>query len=144
MVPRDLLADSRQQSLTALLYAIRKLCPDGYVLWGMPALRDELQERVGPVGEITLERIAAIRVAISTPDVLTDWPVFENVAQAFSWQKPVFGALQSMLPEMAAVTLREIYRLRNQVPEQVGFPLQEVDEELLRFVAAVFLQGGFW
>ncbi len=144
MTPKDLLSDERHWSLEATLLAIRKLSPEGYVFWGMEALRDDLRGKVGEVGDLTLERIAAIRVAISSPDVLLEWPVFENVAQAFCWQKPLFGVLQTVIPEMAAVTLREVYRLRNAVPEQKGFPLQEVGDEVLRFIAAVFLENGFW
>ena len=99
--------------------------------WEPAVLWEHVSEEAGVLlSRAQKDKIMAMRVCIKTDEVLTQWPVFLNVARAFNGLSVNPEATTLISPEMIAWTLSELKDIG-------GDPLEEDDIELSSSVSAI-------
>lgn len=105
-----------------------------YIGWDDQALQDELRDRFGVLGDITWERIQAIRVMHAHNAFWREWNVFEKCAAAIIGEYPIFSHAQPPEAEACAIVL--------DVAEKVDS--HAYDPEVLSYIVAACLGAGVW
>lgn len=105
-----------------------------YIGWESPALRAELEERVGPIGTLTWERIQALRVLHAHDGFWKEWEVFEKISAAINGQIPLFNLSQPPEAGDLAITLDVASKIDT----------HEFDEDVKAYVVASCLEDGLW
>lgn len=103
--------------------------------WDYAALRAELEERWGQVGNVTWQRIMALTVLHLHNIAWVEWEVFENMVAAIMGEIPLFSFVQPPEAEEIAIALETFKR----VDASHAF-----SEEVKDYIVASLLNDGFW
>ncbi len=102
--------------------------------WEPDTLWWALRRDFGPVGEITRDKIGALRVAATTDTPWLDWDVFEDSGLAWNDIVPIIGAFQPMTPMQAAFAVHVLHGIR---------PDESFNNEVKAYIAAILDQDGW-
>lgn len=102
--------------------------------WEPETLWWSIRRDFGSVGEITANKIQALRLAVSTDIPWLDWDVFENCGLAWNDIVPIFGAWQPMTPMQVAFTVHVLRGVRAE---------EEFADEVNAYIAAVLEEHGW-
>jgi hypothetical protein len=107
---------------------------DDWLFWEPETLWWAIRRDFGPVGELTRNKIQALRLAATSYSPWSDWDVFEKCGLAWNDVVPVFGAWQPMSPSQVAFTVEVLRELHPEAPW---------DHEVAAYEAAVLHESGF-
>lgn len=128
-----LFTDRRAHPLQ-LLDILNMRYQEDWVEWEPETTWWALRRDFGPVGEITRNKIQALRLAAVTDTPWLDWDVFENCGQAWNDFLPIFGAYQPMTPMQVAFTVHVLRGIRSD---------EEFAHEVKAYMAAVLDEHGW-
>jgi hypothetical protein len=89
---------------------------DDWLGWEPATLWWALRRDFGAVGELTRNKILALRVATKTYRPWSEWDTFEKCGLAWNDVLPVFGAWQPMPPSHVAFTVEALQGLHPEAP----------------------------
>jgi hypothetical protein len=107
---------------------------EDWVEWEPETLWWALRRDFGPVGEVTRNKIMALRLAVSTDAPWLDWDTFENCSLAWNDVIPLFGAYQPVTPAQAAFGVHVLRSIRAD---------EEFRWEVRVYIAAILEENGF-
>ncbi len=87
-----------------------------WLSWEPTTLWWAIRRDFGAVGELTRNKILALRVAYKTLGPWSDWDVFEKCGLAWNDQVPVFGAWQPLPPSHVAFTVQVLAAIHPEAP----------------------------
>lgn len=129
-----ILSDERDLQLYVLLkFLIRELGVE-YLAWDSIALRLELEERWGQVGDLTWQRVQAGRTMAGHDGFWIHMEIFENCALALVGEIPVFSHMQPLEAESVAVTLLTARMIKE----------HPYSDEVLGYALACCLNDATW
>jgi len=105
-----------------------------WVTWEPETLWWAIRRDFGPVGDLTRNKIQALRTALVTDLPWGDWDVFEDCGLAWNDITPIFGAFQPMSPMQTAFAVSILQALRPDAP---------FDHEVSAYIAALLEDNGF-
>jgi hypothetical protein len=105
-----------------------------WVEWEPETLWWALRRDFGPVGEVSRNKIMALRLAATTDAPWLDWDTFENCSLAWNDIIPLFGAYQPVTPAQAAFGVHVLRAIRGD--EQFSW-------EVRVYIAATLEEHGF-
>lgn len=105
-----------------------------WVEWEPETLWWALRRDFGPVGEVSRNKIMALRLAASTDAPWLDWDTFENCTLAWNDVIPLFGAYQPVTPAQAAFGVQVLRAIRGD---------EEFSWEVKVYIAATLEEHGF-
>jgi len=124
---------NRQAHPLVLAEVLRGRYNDSWVKWEPETLWWTIRRDFGRIGELTREKVMALRVALQTAFPWQDWDVFENCAVAWNDHTPIFGAYQPLLPSQAAFAVSILRELH---------PGLTFDHEISAYLGAVCDEAG--
>jgi hypothetical protein len=104
-----------------------------WIEWEPETLWWALRRDFGPVGEISRNKIMALRLAASTDAPWLDWDTFENSTLAWNNIIPLFGAFQPVSSAQAAFGVFVLRSIRGD---------EEFSWEVRAYVAAMLEEDG--
>lgn len=107
---------------------------DDWLHWEPETLWWAIRRDFGPVGELTRNKLQALRTAAKSYSPWDDWDVFENCGLAWNDLIPIFGAYQPMTPSQTAFTTQIMKELHPEAPW---------GHEVAAYQAAVLDDAGF-
>jgi hypothetical protein len=107
---------------------------DAWIHWEPETLWWAIRRDFGPVGEVTRNKIEAVRTALLTSRPWDEWDVFEKCGVAWNDLMPIFGAYQPMSPSQLAFAVHVAHSLE---PDMAFSP------EVCAYMAAVLDDAGF-
>lgn len=107
---------------------------ESWVEWESETLWYAIRKNFGPVGELTRNKIEALKVAVKNDLAWQDWDVFEDCGLAWNGTMPVFGAFQPMTPSQTAYAVHVLRFIRAD---------DEINFEVSAYMAAILDQNGF-
>lgn len=119
---------------TVLFVTLSRRFMSSWVNWESETLWCAIRRYFGPVGDITKNKIEALRVAVKTDLPWQDWDVFEDCGLAWNGIIPIFGAFQPMTPSQTAFAVSILRMVR---------PDEEFSAEVSAYMAAVLDDAGF-
>lgn len=102
--------------------------------WESDTLWWALRRSFGPVGEVTRNKIMALRLAATTDVPWLDWDVFEDCGLSWNDIVPSMGTFQPMTPMQAAFTVQVLREIR---------PDDEFAHEVKAYMAAILDDHGW-
>ena len=105
---------------------------DSWASWLPETLWETLRRDIGPVSEVSQNKIQALAVSLATNFTWSDWTTFENCGRAFNNTIPIFGQLQPLSPGEAAFTVSVLDALTE----------EELSSEVLGYIASVCMYNG--
>jgi hypothetical protein len=105
-----------------------------YIDWDSEALKLELMEDFGTIGDMTWERIQAARILHNNDIFWKEWEVFEKVTAAIIGEHPIFSYTQPPDADEIAIALDTASRVSN----------NEYSDEVCGYIAAACLNDGMW
>lgn len=129
-----LLEDERGLHMEPLSILLLSVIGPAYLQWDYEALRLELEERYGKIGNVTWERIMALPIPHLLNSPWVEWEVFEKISAVVNGEIAVFTYVQPPEPEEVACTIYFLSRVAN----------HEYDEEVLSYIVAACLDDGLW
>ena len=87
-----------------------------WLIWEPTTLWWAVRRDFGPVGELTRNKVMALRVATNTYRPWSEWDTFEKCGLAWNDILPVFGAWQPMPPSHVAFTIEVLRALHPEAP----------------------------
>tara|TARA_B100000131_G_scaffold317854_2_gene360625 strand:+ start:839 stop:1501 length:663 start_codon:yes stop_codon:yes gene_type:complete len=132
--PAGILEDEYGLELLTLdILCLKKYGPS-YIDWDSEALRTELTEDFGPVGDITWQRIQAVRLLHKNDSFWKEWEVFEKVASAVLGDAPIFSYAQPPEADELAIVIDTASRVAG----------NSYSDDVLGYMAAACLHDGVW
>lgn len=128
-----LFGDKRAHPLQILEVLTNKYGTD-WADWESDTLWWSLRRDFGPVGNLTRNKISALRVAVTTDTPWLDWDVFEDCGLSWNDIVPIIGTFQPMTPMQTAFTVTVLRGIR---------PDDEFDHEVKAYIAAILDEAGF-
>ena len=128
-----LFSDKRANPLQILDILTRRYKTD-WVKWEPETLWWALRRDFGPVGDVTRNKIGALRVAVGTDIPWLDWDVFEDSGLAWNDIVPVIGTFQPMTPMQTAFAVNVLRTIR---------PDEEFSHEVRAYISAILDDHGF-
>lgn len=107
---------------------------EDWVEWEPETLWWALRRDFGPVGEVSRNKIMALRLAAVTDMPWLDWDTFENCSLAWSGTIPIFGAYQPVTPSQAAFGVQILREIRGD---------ENFAWEVKAYIAAILEDSGF-
>jgi hypothetical protein len=107
---------------------------DEWLFWEPETLWWAIRRDFGPVGELTRNKLQALRLAATSYSPWADFDVFEKCGLAWNDHVPVFGAWQPMTPSQVAFTVQVLRELHPEAPWS---------HEAAAYEAAVLDENGF-
>lgn len=89
---------------------------DDWIEWEPATLWWAIRRDFGPVGELTRNKVMALRLATNTYRPWSEWDTFEKCGVAWNDILPVFGAWQPMPPSHVAFTVEILKALHPEAP----------------------------
>ncbi len=90
--------NARRTNPLLILQVLNTKYQGEWVEWEPDTLWYAIRRDFGPVGEITRNKIMALRCAIQSDLPWLDWDIFEDCGLAWNSTIPIFGAFQPMSP----------------------------------------------
>lgn len=106
-----------------------------YLNWTSEALKAECEDRWGPLGVVTWERIQAARILQLHDAFWKEWEVFEKITAAILGEAPIFSLVQPPEAEEIAIALSVAKRID---------ATRTYDDDVKSYVAACCLNDGVW
>jgi hypothetical protein len=130
-VPKDFLkrADTHPMKIVVLL---KTKYNDDWVEWLPETLWEAIRRDIGPISDVSQNKIQALAIALATNSPWQDWTTFENCGRAFNDTIPVFGQLQPLSPAETAFTVAVLKKLNS----------YEFSDEVLGYIGSVCLYNG--
>lgn len=119
--------------LTLDILCLKKYGPM-YIDWDSDALKTELTEDFGLVGDMTWERIQAGRLLHKNNSFWKEWEVFEKVTASIVGEHPIFSYAQPPEADEVAVAIDTAQRVEN----------YKYDADVLGYISAACLADGLW
>lgn len=119
--------------LTLDILCLKKYGPM-YIDWDSDALKTELTEDFGLVGDMTWERIQAGRLLHKNNSFWKEWEVFEKVTAAIVGEHPIFSYSQPPEADEIAVAIDTALKVEDYA----------YDDDVLGYIAAACLADGLW
>lgn len=107
---------------------------EDWVEWEPETLWWALRRDFGPVGEVSRNKIMALRLAAVTDAPWLDWDTFENSTLAWNDIIPIFGAYQPTSPMQTAFGVQVLRSIRQD---------EEFSWEVKAYIAAILEDNGF-
>lgn len=107
---------------------------DDWLFWEPETLWWAIRRDFGAVGEITRNKLQAIRTATKSYTPWDDWDTFENCCVAWSDGIPIFGAMQPLTPSQMAFGVQILKQLHPEAPW---------GHEVAAYEAMVLEESGF-
>lgn len=107
---------------------------DEWVDWEPATLWWAIRRDFGTVGQVTRDKIGALRTAVSTDLPWKDWDTFENCSLAWSDLVPLVGVFQPITPAQAAFGVSILQQIRADEPFQ---------NEVNAYIAAILDDDGW-
>jgi len=107
---------------------------EDWVEWEPETLWWALRRDFGPVGEVSRNKIMALRLAAVTDAPWLDWDTFENSTLAWNDIVPLIGAFQPVTPMQAAFGVQVLRYIRSDEP---------FSWEVRAYIAACLEENGF-
>lgn len=114
--------------------ALRDRYHTDWLEWEPETLWWAIRKDFGPVGDITRDKVMALRTAANTDLPWLDWDVFENCCLAWNNIKAIFGAYQPMAPGEMAFGVQIMREIRAD---------EAFDDEVIAYMAAILEERGF-
>ncbi|MEC8306419.1 MAG: hypothetical protein VXZ72_00970 [Chlamydiota bacterium] len=105
-----------------------------YIDWDSEALKLELMEDFGKLGDMTWERIQAARILHKNDIFWKEWEVFEKVTAAIIGEHPIFSYSQPPDADEIAVALDTAAKVAD----------NNYSEDVKGYIAAACLADGMW
>ena len=105
-----------------------------WVDWESDTLWWSLRKSFGSVGEVSRNKIMALRLAATSDMTWLDWDIFEDSGLAWNDIVPTIGSFQPMTPMQAAFTVQVLRGIR---------PDDEFAHEVRAYIAAVLDEHGW-
>jgi len=105
-----------------------------YIDWDSEALRLELMEDFGIVGDMTWERIQAARLLHKNDTFWKEWEVFEKITAAIIGEHPIFSYAQPPDADEIAIALSTAEKVAS----------NEYSDDVCGYIAAACLADGMW
>lgn len=105
-----------------------------WVEWEPETLWWTLRRDFGPLGQLTRNKIGALRVAVTTDIPWQDWDTFENCGLTWNDIIPAFGESQLMTPAQIAFSVSVLRGIRSD---------EEFQHEVSAYIAAILDDHGF-
>jgi hypothetical protein len=102
--------------------------------WESDTLWWALRRDFGPVGELTRNKIGALRVAVTSDAPWLDWDVFEDCGLAWNDVTPIIGAFQPMTPMQMAFAVSVLHEIRSD---------EQFDTEVKAYIASILEDNGW-
>lgn len=128
-----LFSDKRAHPIQILDVLTMRYGPE-WPRWEPETLWWSLRRDFGPVGDLSRNKIAALRIAVSTDVPWLDWDVFEDCGLSWNDITPVIGAFQPMTPMQTAFAVHILRSIR---------PDEEFTHEVKAYIAAILDEHGF-
>ena len=119
--------------LTLDILCLKKYGPT-YIDWDSDALKAELTEDFGAVGDMTWERIQAGRLLHKNNSFWKEWEVFEKVTASIVGEHPIFSYAQPPEADEIAIAIDTALRVED----------YSYDDDVLGYIAAACLADGLW
>lgn len=107
---------------------------DAWVDWEPATLWWGLRKDFGPIGEVTRNKIGALRVAVATDLPWQDWDTFENCSLAWNDLVPLIGVFQPISPSQAAFGVSILHAIRDD---------EVFRNEVNAYIAAILDEDGW-
>jgi len=105
-----------------------------WVDWEPETLWWAIRKDFGPVGEVTRNKIGALRLAAVTDTPWLDWDAFENCGLAWNGMVPTIGVFEPLSPTQIAFTVHILRSIR---------PDEKFDTEVKAYMAAILDEYGW-
>lgn len=105
---------------------------DDWVEWLPETLWETIRKDIGPISEVSQNKVQALAAALATDSPWQDWNIFENCGRAFNNTIPVFGEIQPLSPIETAFTIYVLKKLNN----------YSFSDDVLGYIASVCLYSG--
>ena len=130
-VPHDFLkrTDTHPMKIVVLLKAKYN---DDWVGWLPETLWEAIRRDIGPMSDVSQNKIQALATALATNFPWQDWTTFENCGRAFNDTIPIFGQIQPLSPAETAFTVTVLKRLNS----------YDFSDEVLGYIGSVCLYNG--
>lgn len=128
-----LLTDKRAHPLQ-LLDVLGMRYGVAWASWEPATLWWALRKDFGPVGELTRNKIMALRVAATTDLTWIDWDIFEDCGITWNDMIPAIGSFQPMSPMQIAFTVAVLRGVRDDEP---------FDPEVIAYIGAILEDHGW-
>ena len=118
---------------------------EDWLFWEPETLWWAIRRDFGPVGDLTRNKIQALRLAATSYSPWADFDVFEKCGLAWNDVVPVFGAWQPMSPSQVAFTvtiLRELHREAPWAHEAAAYEAAVLDENGFVFAPEEWFPGA--
>jgi hypothetical protein len=102
--------------------------------WEPATLWWALRKDFGPVGDLTRNKIMALRVAVTSDMPWLDWDIFEDSGLAWNDIVPIIGAFQPMSPAQTAFAVSILRAIRAD---------EEFDAEVIAYIGAILEDHGW-
>lgn len=102
--------------------------------WEPATLWWALRRDFGQVGQVTRDKIGALRVALTTDLPWQDWDTYENCSLAWSDLVPLVGVFQPLTPSQAAFGVQTLRAIR---------PDEAFNNEVNAYIAAILDDDGW-
>jgi hypothetical protein len=102
--------------------------------WESDTLWWALRKDFGPVGEITRNKIMALRTAVTSDLPWLDWDVFEDSGLSWNDTIPVIGTFQPMSPRQMAFTVQILKAIRSD---------EAFENEVKAYISALLEEDGW-
>ena len=116
-----------------LLQVLNQRYKQAWIDWEPDTLWWAIRKDFGPVGDVTRNKIQALRLALSSNRPWQDWDAFEKCSLSWNDQIPIFGAYQPMTPSQTAFGVHILKELQ---------PELEFSNEVKAYIAAVLEEAG--
>lgn len=130
-VPQSFLKRTTTHPLQ-ILVLLKEKYKDEWVEWLPETLWESIRRDIGPLSEVSKNKIQALALSLATNVPWQDWTTFENCGRSFNDSIPVFGQIQPLSPAETAYTIT-LLKVINDYP---------FSDEVLGYIASVCLYNG--
>lgn len=102
--------------------------------WESETLFWALRRDFGPVGDLSRNKVQALRLAATTDMTWLDWDVFEDSGLAWNDVIPIIGKFQPMSPAQTAFAVEVLRGIRDD---------EEFSHEVNTYIAAILVDHGY-
>lgn len=106
-----------------------------YITWESETLKEAIEEDFGSLGDLSWQKIQAIRLLHSNNSAWNEWEVFENICACNSNENVIFSLSQPPEPEDIAVTLEVLKTVSTDY---------EYHKDVIGYIASACLYDGLW
>lgn len=130
----NLFDDEYDLEMVTLHAILLKEYGEEYTTWESETLKEAIVDDFKALGELTWQRIQAIRLLYTNTSCWEEWEVFENICVANLGEPVVFSQTQPPEPEDIAITIEMMKSVGN----------YEFHQDVIGYIASCCLFDGLW